>query len=359
MRPASARIASAATCWTCPPAHPNHQAVECRRRRRERSSRRRGPSPEHRGRARCEARRATRSELSTLNRNVGGPADLEGGQRRKRRVTFDARRQTDRRSRLGTAVIPAAPTGGARAAVSASSASRAGARNEANPVAWRELACQRQVGGDHGRNLRVSAGRLAVGHQQDRLARLRHLHRADRRRVREDVAAVCVPQGGPSSRNPMRLDCVVTVKRRGEQLSSASAVNIASCGPAIARRRAPPSRQGQRLARGLWRERSVAGGRSGSEVAGDERPSAERSHAAEEARGAAAEHAAARRSRHERPASRARRPALRAEAQRWPRSRRGMARACIRRAASTDSSNRAPVTAQSRSPAASSSGRRA
>ncbi len=74
------------------------------------------------------------------------------------------------------------------------------ARRELDPVARRELAGERQVGGDHGRDLRIPAGRLSIGHQQDRLARGGHLERTERRRVRQDVGGPRMRERGPSSR---------------------------------------------------------------------------------------------------------------------------------------------------------------
>ena len=41
--------------------------------------------------------------------------------------------------------------------------------DERQPVSRRQLSGYRTVGCDHGRGLRIAAGRMAVGHEQDRL----------------------------------------------------------------------------------------------------------------------------------------------------------------------------------------------
>src|SRR5688572_6125987 len=61
---------------------------------------------------------------------------------------------------------------------------------ELDPVAWRELAGERQIRGDHRRDLWITTGGLSIGHQQDRIARGRHLQCAGKRRVRDHLAAV-------------------------------------------------------------------------------------------------------------------------------------------------------------------------
>ena len=57
-------------------------------------------------------------------------------------------------------------------------------------------------------DLRIAAGRLAIGHQQDRLARRRHLQRAGERGVRDHLATGRRAESRPPvSRYPMRSDC--------------------------------------------------------------------------------------------------------------------------------------------------------
>ena len=108
-------------------------------------------------------------------------------------------------------------------AISADIASRARAHLELDPVAGRQLGGERQIRGDHGGDLRIAAGRLPIGHQQNRIAGRRHLQRAGERRVRDHLAALdaaeCVP---PVKRYPMRSDCGVIVKRVRCRMSSAS-----------------------------------------------------------------------------------------------------------------------------------------
>ena len=49
------------------------------------------------------------------------------------------------------------------------------AARELNPVAGRELSCQRQIGTNHHANLRIATSRLSIGHEENRLARGGHL----------------------------------------------------------------------------------------------------------------------------------------------------------------------------------------
>lgn len=44
------------------------------------------------------------------------------------------------------------------------------ADHELDPIAWRELAGERLIGGDDGDDLGIATARLPIGHEQDRLA---------------------------------------------------------------------------------------------------------------------------------------------------------------------------------------------
>src|SRR4051794_29746127 len=56
-------------------------------------------------------------------------------------------------------------------------------RNETQWIAGAAPADSWQIGGNHSRNFRVSAGRLVIGEKHDRLARAGHLNGAGRDRV--------------------------------------------------------------------------------------------------------------------------------------------------------------------------------
>src|SRR5436309_6686842 len=62
------------------------------------------------------------------------------------------------------------------------------AERELEPFAGRKLSCERKVGGDHGRDLRVPAGRLPIGHQEDRIAGRRNLQAAHEGDVGDHLA---------------------------------------------------------------------------------------------------------------------------------------------------------------------------
>ena len=69
-------------------------------------------------------------------------------------------------------------------------------RNEPNRSARLAAADDRNVGGDHRRDLGIAAGRLVVDHEDDRLARAGHLDRAHDGTVGDDVIAFGMCQRG-------------------------------------------------------------------------------------------------------------------------------------------------------------------
>ena len=151
-----------------PRSSPDRAAPRPRRGRRRRHRRSRGCC---RRRARTAARLATRPTRARPRRRPAddardeparGPADAKRGARRQRRRLAGPPAQAPRPS----------PASSAR-----QRRQRLGARAELelDPVARRELAGERQIGGDHRGDERIAAGHLAVGHQQDRLPGRRHL----------------------------------------------------------------------------------------------------------------------------------------------------------------------------------------
>ncbi len=146
---------------------------------------------QRRARARAASARRTSSPLRTVTSQSAGPPTLKvvsgasGASRCSRAVAErlpQARWQPIASSAATLEGADRAPRARRRAA------SRVHGR-ELDPVAGRELTRERQIGGDHRRDLRIAAGRLPIRHQQDRLARRRHLQRTDRRGVGQDVRA--------------------------------------------------------------------------------------------------------------------------------------------------------------------------
>ena len=138
--------------------------------------------------------RRTSSLACGSHEPVGGPADLEGRQRRRAARRADAvGAERFAQACVDTASCHRAPRAAVRAAASASMRRRAACTARTRSSRLARAARRAEVRGDHRRDLRIAAGRLTIGHQQDRLAGRRHLQRADRRRVRQDVgrAACC------------------------------------------------------------------------------------------------------------------------------------------------------------------------
>ena len=208
---------------------------------------------------------------------VRRPADLERRERRERRLTLDARAEpiVDRRVEPGHDSLPGKS---ALEPVERVEGVRARARHETDPVARRQLARHRQIGRNHRRNLRIAAGRLTVGHQQNRLAGSRHLQRTERRRVREDFGPFAVRQLRTLEPESHAIRLGGDGKGQREQPFERH-----RCEARLVRARYGPQaraafRKTQRLKRGLRGNRRCRAA-DRHEIAGDERASAERSHA--------------------------------------------------------------------------------
>ena len=183
----------------------------------------------------ARASRQSRHDLVAVagfDEAVGRPADAERRQRRQRDVaTARGRRRRPARAAAAKSLTGAlldALMSARSCAISAAIASRRRAHHEGDRVAGPSCPASGDVGGDHGRDLRISAGGLPIGHQQDRHApdagTWRH---AQRGRVGDDVGASRVRQRpAPSSRKPMRSESAADRVRRRLSTPSASGANV-------------------------------------------------------------------------------------------------------------------------------------
>ena len=89
--------------------------------------------------------------------------------------------------------------------------------DEAQRVARPTPADDRQVGRDDGGDLGISAGRLMIGEQQDRLSRARHLDGTGRNCIGDDIPAVTMAQQRAVEAHPHPVGALRNAKFAAEQ----------------------------------------------------------------------------------------------------------------------------------------------
>ena len=104
---------------------------------------------------------------------------------------------------------------------------------EADRVAGAAAADNREVGRDNRGDLGIAAGSLVVGQQQDRLTGARHLDRAGRDRVGNDVPAVAVAEPRAVEPHAHAVGAGRDWNSASSNVATASSVKYSCCGPRI------------------------------------------------------------------------------------------------------------------------------